>query len=390
MKGKTLLILVVAALVLGGLAVLTSRREAAATSSAMGKPVLPGLPVNDVRNIVVTDGAETATVTRVNDTWVSADKHNYPADFEKVRDALIKLSELKVGQVMKVDSDQRERLKMIAPSSAVEADTTGTLVELRDESNLLVGSLLLGDTRMRKSTGEPMSYGGGADGQYVSPDQGRTVYLVAEALDNLSASPKQWLNTELTSVTASDVTTVTIQHPGEEPIRLVRPDSGGDLEVQGLSKKEESDASKMYGVSSALSYLRLDDVADPALTDEALGLDKPIVYTAVTQKGEIYTVALGASTEGDSGRYARLSVALSPEEPEADAGETAPDAEADSEAEAMKKAAEERRLLEEQTADLNARLAPWTYVIASYKADAMTHTRDALVKEKEKEKKKDD
>jgi hypothetical protein len=396
MKGKTLLILVVLAVVLVGLAVLTSRREASSTPAAAGKLALPDLPVNDVRKIVLTDGASTATVARVNDVWVSADKYGYPADFEKVRAALLKLSEMKVGQVMKIDEDQRARLKMAPPAPGAAAGTAGTLVELRGENDLIVGSLLLGATRTRKASGGPMApQGGFPDGQYVSPDQGRTVYLVADVLDDLSVSPKQWLNTELTSVTVSDVDSVTIQHPDEAPLALIRPEDGADLQVQGLSKKEETDSSKTYGVASALSYLRLDDVADPALTNEALGFDKPVVYTATTKKGEVFTVTLGASPQGDSGRYARIAVALSPREPKTvTAGADKPaeaagaDTNAVAQAEAAKKAEDERKLLEEQTAELNARLSPWTYIIASYKADAMAHKRDSLVKAKEKEKKK--
>jgi hypothetical protein len=401
MKGKTLLVLVGSAVILGGVAVLTSRRDSAARPEAQGKSVLPGLAVNDVAEIRVTDGVATARVARVDGIWVAPETYNYPADFDKIRDALLKLADLKVGQVLTVDEEQRRRLKLVPPGPGTEADTAGTRIVLCDASGLPAGTLLVGDTRTRKTPSGPRGYGGFADGQYVSPDGGRTVYLVAEALPEFSPEPRQWLNTDLTSVTASDVHTVTIQHPGDAPIVLRRPEGGGDLEVQGLDGNEETDTAKMYSISSALSYLRLEDVADPAKPDAAFGLDTPVVYTAETGKGEVYTVRLGSSPEGSNARYARIRVALKPE-PAVEAAETMPDATAEDDgmeagatnataaAAADTQAAAARRALEEDTAALNARLAPWTFLIASYKADAMTHTRASLVKEKNTEKKDDD
>ena len=47
--------------------------------------------------------------------------------------------------------------------------------------------------------------------------------------------------------------------------------------------------------------------------------------------------------------------------------------------------AEERAKQELKVAELNKKLAPWTYLLASYKSDTMLSTRDQIVKTIEEE-----
>ena len=94
MKGKNLVILIVLAVVLVAAAVLMSKKQAAPSPASIGKPVLAGLPVNDIRKIVISSDQGTSTVVRIDDTWCVANDYNYPADFARVRDLLLKLSDL--------------------------------------------------------------------------------------------------------------------------------------------------------------------------------------------------------------------------------------------------------------------------------------------------------
>ncbi|MBN1557914.1 MAG: DUF4340 domain-containing protein [Lentisphaerae bacterium] len=390
MKTKQLLILVVLALILGGLAVLTSRRRETAAPSVIGQEVLPDLDVNAVRKIVVTAGTNSATIVKRGGAWTAAEAFGYPADFEKIRERLIDLADLRIGQVIAAAGEQRRALNLLPPSAEAGG---GTRVALYDDPEAAepVAALLVGATR-RRAPADGGAYGGYPDGQYVSPDGGDTVYLVADTLNTFAPEAASWLDTEIVNVAAADVTNVTIRHPDSQPVRLARGADGGDLAVQGLAEDEETDTSKVYGVASALSYLRFDDIADPALPDDALGLDNPAVFTAQTRKGETYTIRLGAAPEGHDGRYARLSAALLPQaEPagtspaeastEAAAGPEAENPESGADAQAQKERAEQ----EEKIAVLNRRLEGWTYRIPSHKAKAMLYSRDDIVTAKEQE-----
>ena len=371
MKGKNLLILVVAALVLIGLAMLSSRDSSKSSPSAIGKLVLPNLPLNEVERVVVSTPTEAITLAKVDDTWVTPSRFGYPADFQKIKDAVLKLSELKIGQVMRLTDSQKAAMKIAAPASG--STNSGTLVEMFDAKGKKLASLLLGGSHQSKPRGGPEfgGYGGYPDGQYLSPDGGKSVYLVAGALDSFSPKTRDWLDTEVLNVNSSDIGDITITGPDGKGLRLARKD-GAKLEAEGLAPDEETDASKLYSVESALSYLRFSDVADPALTDAETGLDKPAVFQASTSKGQVYTVKVGSSPTNSADRYVRFEVALKPaatNQPAADAGGT--------------NAAAARKQLEEETQALGAKIGKWTYLVESYKADAMLTKRDSVVKKKE-------
>jgi len=212
------------------------------------------------------------------------------------------------------------------------------------------------------------------DGRYVSADGGKTGYLVSEDLSDLAGDQKDWLDAEITSVAAADMAEITLTAPDGAALTLRR--ENGSLALDTLAEDEELDNSKLYAVESALNYLRLEDIADPSLDDAQLGFDKPSLFTVKTPKGEIYSVSIGGSPEGADTRYIRVAVVLAP------AQGTTNDP-VDPAAGAEENAKKERAELEAATMDLNARLSPWTYVISSYKADAMTRTRADLVKKTE-------
>ncbi len=392
MKPKNLIILVVVAVVLAGLAVLTKRDKGTATPDILGKAILPDLPVNDITRIVVEAKDATTTVERVEGTWVATSKYGYPADFGKVRDALMKLSELKIGQVARLNDEQRDALKVHPPAE----ENGGTLLSLQDASGKTLGSLLLGETHERKSQGGPGSFGGYPDGRFVSTDDGKTVYLVDETLSDVSTSTKDWLQTDLLNVSGSEVMEVSITGPDRAPISLKRPEKGKTMELGDLGEKEELKTSKMYNVESAISYLRLSDVAGPEMTDEQLGLDKPVVFQAVTISNEIYTVKVGGSPDGSSDRYIRIACSMRPAEPEPEkveaedeTEEEKKEAEEKAKAEAEKKAAE-RKKAEDRINALNDGLGKWTFVIESYKADSMLTKRADIVEEKKEEEQDED
>ncbi|MBT3295722.1 MAG: DUF4340 domain-containing protein [Verrucomicrobia bacterium] len=381
MKTKNLIVLLVIAVVLGGVA-MWSQRSKEEPSEMIGQLVLGELPLNDIATIVVTTPSSTSRLAKANEIWVSEDAYSYPADFVRIKAAMLKLGDLKVGQVVEVEAGGRGAMKMLLPTSGPDG---GTLVEMLDVSDRRVGALLIGESRKR-SGGAQGQFGGTPDGQFVSPDEGKTVVLVKDNLYEFD-SADDWIEKELVSVPGTDVTSVRITGPEREVLELGLADGGADLVLATLGAKEEMDSSKVNGIKSALSYLRFEAVADPALSDADLGMDRPVEFVSTTQNGEIYTVQIGAKSPDSENRYARVRVALQPVEPVAEA---APDGEQTAEeiqAAAAEKTrhAEERAKQELKVAELNKKLAPWTYLLASYKSDTMLSTRDQIVKAIEEE-----
>lgn len=379
MKAKTLVPLMAVAVILVVAAVRSTRTPTVSAERWVGKTVLENLPVNTIDRIVIQRQDETLNLIRKDNQWVVVNKFNYPATFGRIRDMLIRLSEMKIGQKLAVDDRQRQALQlMAAPSGGVSV--AGTVVEL-NAGGKAVATLAIGTDYVRKAGGDQAGYGGYPDGKYISPDGGKSVYLVAENLD-YAPVPRDWLDPELANVAAPDIQSITITGEGRAMVHLKR--DGETLRPDGMKENEEPATEKIGELENALSYLTLEDVADPALDDAALGMAQPVKLEATTKNGEIYTVTVGGKAGSDS-RYVRIAAACAPkpEAPAATTADTNMTAEAAAAKDAERKAQETaRRDLEERMAAKQKLHSGWTYIISAYKADTFTLPRESLVKAK--------
>ena len=370
MKGKQLLILAVAAVVLIIAAMKSGQRELDTSLDWVGKRVLAEIDMNAVDSITIVGAAASASITRTETGWVVNEKFGYAADFDKIRDTVIDLVELKVTDVIDVEPTEHSRLGIGTPSPAL---TAKRITLAQGETPL--GSLILGNDHMKESPSAPAPGGGYPDGRYVSVEGSDRVFLVSKTFASLSENAIDWVNTELCNITANDIMEISIAGKDRVPVKLTQ--DGTDLKLADLADNEEHDASKLSSLRNVLSYLNFDDIADPALSDEAAGLDKPTLFSATTKNGTTYTLNIGGADES-SRRYMRVEVTY-----------TEPTVEADSEEMDEAKAEVHKAEIAKNKADaaaLHTKSSSWTYVIASYKADTMLTTRGSLVKEKAEEK----
>ena len=288
MKTKNLTLLLGAAVVLGGAAFLLQRGSRPAAAQLNGKSVLPGLRVADVARVEVGDGMLVLAASA--DGWKVESLHGYPADREKIAENLLKLAELKVGQV--------------ARGRALGAETK---VSLKDSAGKELAALALGDKHVKKASGQAAMFGGGGypDGRYLA-FLGETV-LVKDTLDAFDGDVKSWCSTRIASVPSDQVTAVSFAHGGET-VELTKG-TNDVWTLKGLTDKEELDASKTYSLDSALSYLDFTSVADPKLTEAELGFATGFVYTATLKDGTnvvTRTATVGNAVKDGTDRYVRL------------------------------------------------------------------------------------
>ena len=344
MTTKNLAVLAAVAAVLGGAAYFTTAGKKMKSPSLVGKQVLPAFDASAVARIDI-GGAKPLALAATDKGWVVETLHSYPADVTKIRENILKLQELKVGQVANGRT-------IASPAK----------VALKDASGKELASVEIGDTHTGKPRGQMAQFGGGGypDGRYLQFD-GKVV-LVKDTLDAFDGDPKKWTDTRIASVTASDVTSVAYSR-GKETVKLTRKDGKWDL--AGLGPKEELDTSKTYSLDSALSYLDFTGVADPKLSDAELGFTTGAVYTVTLKNGQSYTAKVGNATGSD--RWVKLSASFK----------------------AVGTNATENATLEKTVADFNEKTGKWAFSISSYSADNMSKTRKDLVKAKEEPKKDD-
>ena len=346
MTNKNLVILAAAAAVLGGAAYFCNSGRKIKSSNLNGKPVLPAFDVSEVAKV---DVGGKVTLAATDSGWVIDSLYGYPADVTKIRENLLKLKDLTVGQT--------------ARGQKIES---GTKVDLKNAKGAVLASVTLGEQHMSKPRGQAAQFGGGGypDGRYVKFGDG--VVLVKDSLDAFDGDPKKWCESRICSVPSADVKEVSYTKDGKT-VKLTRKDSTWNLE--GLGSKEELDTSKTYSLDSALSYLDFNNVADPKKPEAEFGFATGSVYAVSLKNGQSYTAKIGNASGAD--RYFKVSAVFAP----------------------VGTNATENATLEKAVKDFNAKVGKWTYLISSYSADSMSKSRKDLVKAKEepkKDEKKDD
>ena len=274
MSNKGLIGLAVVAAVLGGAAYFLNGGGKSSAPKLNGKAVMPGLDASAVAKIEI--GGKLALAAGEKG-WTVETLHGYPADREKIVENLLKLHDLKVGQVVR-----GKQLDALTP------------VVLKDAAGKELAKLELGAKHEKWGHGRYAKFAG------------ETV-LVSDALDAFEGDAKQWCNTRIASIPSADVTAVSYAR-GKELVELEKG-TNNVWTLKGLTDKEELDSSKTYSLGSALSYLDFNTVADPQLAEAELGFATGCVYT-VTYKDGSNTVkrvaTVGNQVKGGTDRYFKL------------------------------------------------------------------------------------
>ena len=345
MTAKKLISLTVVAALLVVAAYLSANRNTVKTPERIGRSVFSSIDLSRISEIEIdANRGEPLVLSSTDKGWVVHSLYDYPAELTRIREAVLKLDELKVGDI----SD---------PSRLGPAPGR---VTLKDASGETLAELVLGTKRMRPADDAMAMYGGGpqADGRYVSVGDDPMVLLVSDALESFDEGAEQWVNKELTAIPASDVAAVTITR-GDETLAFSKTD--GTWSLENLAEDEELDTSSFYPIESALSRLSMTSVVDPQRSTEELGLTTGVVYKAELKNGEYYVATIGNTVDNGTDRYLKLEAGFTP------TGTN-------------------------ETVNANAQLkidtfntdrGPWTFTISSYNAGQMTKVRADFLKKPE-------
>ena len=117
-----------------------------------------------------------------------------------------------------------------------------------------------------------------------------------------------------------------------------------------------------------------------SLSPNITGLDHPVVFKATTRQGRIYTMRIGNTLTNDTfDRYVQVSATWkAPPESKADAKDAAPEPDL-SPGNALTKGVAKTNTVDTAKA-LNDRLAAWTFILKSYRAEPFLIKRVDLIK----------
>ncbi len=290
MNARSAAILVVLLVVLGGGALLYQHEDRARRPdnvATLGRPLLKELKAADIAAIKIVEPSvspnATLTLQRKGERWVIAERADFPADFDKVREFVLKLIGLKIGQSEPLADKDRARLNL---------DASGTRVELNGADGKPLGALTVGRKYFKREVENPDK--ALADGRFVSlPGEAATAYLVGDPLAQASARSSDWI--ERSSFKVEKVKALELRYPDGSGWRIERAGDNADWKLAGAKPGEKIDVSRANAASYSLSLLELADVAPKAAaTDAAMsGLDKPVRIDATTLAGPSYAIKVG-------------------------------------------------------------------------------------------------
>jgi hypothetical protein len=309
MSARVVAILVVLLVVLGGAALLLQREDAAQrpqNAASLGRPLLKDLKAAEVTKIRIVEPKATLTLVRKEEGWAIEERAGFPADLAKVREFVIKLLELKVGQSEPIGEADRARLNLDDPANKSEA--AGTRLELDGAGGKPLARLIVGKKYFRGEVDNPAR--ALADGRFVGlPAEPKLAYVVSDPLAQASAKSADWI--DRTSFQVEKVKSLEVRYPAGGGWRLARAGENAPWKLADQKRGEKVDTSKANAATYSLSLLELADVApkDAAGT----GLDKPTVLHATTLEGRRYEIRLGALQGEDY--YLRFDAAGGAERP---------------------------------------------------------------------------
>ncbi|WP_419661685.1 uncharacterized protein Dvar_21200 [Desulfosarcina variabilis str. Montpellier] len=386
MKGKTFLILLVAAGVLVALAFLRFSDDRHTGDTNMGKKLFSDLPVNQVASITIADTTSSVTLIKGDKTWQVKERSDYPADFGELRDTVVKLSRLKIGRSFTGTDESLTRLSLLAPSAAEEKGR-GTQMILKDSSGAVLADVILGQTRQ--------SDGGGSGGQYLKKSDDDTVYLVDGSFRFLKTAPADWLQDEILNIKADAIASVTCYaDDAAEPVySLSRPEKGQKPQMTPIPPDRNVDSTKIDQVFDAMAPLTLDDVVS---ADEHPQTGDTGSRRLVYQLYDGRQITLLPESDDKDHYWLRVTaetVAVETTDTDAPAtSETSENADSDKapEADAVEdKAAEDKKEADApvvKTAEqIDADVRPWVFSVKKWQFDSFITQPDGLLEAVEKE-----
>jgi hypothetical protein len=391
MNRKQLIILVVLVVALGiaGRVVYQRNQTSWQGGGRQGAALklLGDLPVNDVAAIVIKGGTNQLDLVRKDGLWRVKERYDYPANFSEISGFLLKALDLKAAQTEEIGASQLGRYKLLPPGPATN---TAVLVELRDQNDKVIKSLLLGKTHMRKSEGRPSPMGemgdneGFPDGRYVMVGTGaKTVAVISDPLSNLEAKPDQWLNKDFFKV--EKLRSIAVVFPATTNSWKVSRDTetASDWKLADAKPEEKLDSSKTSSFSYALNSPSFNDVLPPDTKPEQTGLDKPTVVTLDTFDNFTYMVKVGQKTNDNLPMIVAVTAQIAKERT------PGKDEKAEDKTRLDKEFKDNQKKLEDKLSQEQP-YGKWVYLVSNWTVDSLLKERSQLLVEKKEEPKKDE
>jgi hypothetical protein len=365
MKQKNFLVLSLLTVAVLGVAVVSQRSGSDASAVEASGLLFPELDahLNDIAEVKVEKFGKSATLRREGGRWVLTDRGNFPAKFEKVKELAMRVASLEIEEQKTSKKENHQKLGVAWPSTAEEGSegAEAALVVIKDAAGKELAAVVTGKTQWMGSKAKVYA-------RRLSEDQ---VWL-CEPRGSLEVVPeaKNWIEPEIVKLENERVQSVAIEHQDGERVDIARSATDHTkFAVQAVpAGRTERYVGVANGVAQALgSGLTLEDVRAVTEIDFA---QEPLAKTRFkTTDGQELLIELAKFEEKT---WAKVSATYSEPPPEAGPAAPAEGTETPEGGTPAEPAPEEpKRDVAKETSELNERLAPWAFELASWRSDVL-------------------
>ena len=211
--------------------------------------------VNDAAELVIQSNEATFSVVRTDSGWGMKDRAKYPVHFDKVKTALVSLSELKLLEAKTSDPSRYKRLEVEEPD-AEEAQSVR--FEIKDAAGKSMASGLVGRLN-------PNLFGEGGGGTYLRRGEEEQSWLAAGEV-SLGKTRNDWMVRDIVDIAAEKVRRAVIRQPdgAEIVVTQEKPDSG-EYKLDGVPEgRKLKDSGEAKNLAGGLWRLTFEDVKPAA------------------------------------------------------------------------------------------------------------------------------
>jgi hypothetical protein len=375
MNGKQLGILVVLVLLLGGAGLVVYKKQQQARSAGntgIGKKLLSDLPLNEITEVTVRNGTNVVRLVKKENAWRVSERQDYPADFGRLSEFLLKARDLKAVQSEQVGPSQLSRLNL-APGDGTNSPV---IVEFKSATKPL-NTLVLGKMHLSKPRGPAAmgGEGGWPDGRYiqVGANPGE-VAVVSEAFENIEPRPEQWLNKEFIRI--EKPSSIELKHSiPTNSWKLTRETESSEWQLADLRAEEKLDTAKIASVTTPFSGASFNDVQPGPLSD-AGQTNAPTLLTVRTFDGFSYVIRIGEPRVENYPVGVQVSAEIPKER------QPAADEPAEEKTKRDKEFADRQQALETKFKKEKS-LENWTFLISTWTVESLLKSRSDLLAAKD-------
>jgi hypothetical protein len=365
MKKNRIFLLLALAIVLGVAGIYFQiSRSAGWNDAKTDRRIFRSLPINDIAKIQIRSSTATVTLQKKQNKWGVAERNDYPADFDKIRELTRTLWQLKAVRDIEIGPSQFGRLKIAEPG---QGNDSGVEVDLKGENDAGIASLTLG-----KMTEQGEDSTRGVAGRFIyNPATKDRVYLVSETFANIDPiNVGSWL--DKTFIAPGELREIE-QSPwsNNQGWKIVRDSPKGDWKLQEPRNGETLEKQFAQAVANfAPSFV---DVRPASVPTDETGLNEPFRVQLKTFDGFKYDWSIGKAGP-DKTRFAKFEIGAELNPARTAEPNESPEDKKKKDEEFDKKIADLRQRLENEK-----KLEQWVYLVPDWNLDQLLKRRDEIL-----------